>query len=76
MTPSIKLFKQTSDKPYDRHHYLLVTKDNKSIMFDDYDQLRAVWFQRCHTGMLSHVIVQDNVQYNTHVRASDTKGFK
>ena len=45
-------------------------------MFDDYDQLRAVWFQRCHTGMLSHVIVQDNVQYNTHVRASDTKGFK
>jgi hypothetical protein len=42
MTPTTNTnwFTHTSDKPYDRHYY---TIDDKR--FDDYDQLRAYWFQ-------------------------------
>ena len=39
-------FAQTSDKPYDRHTYELVFNDGrKSIIFDDYDQMRLHWFE-------------------------------
>ncbi len=41
MTPTLKSFKQTSNKPYDRHYY---TINNKR--FDDYEQLRVWWFQQ------------------------------
>jgi hypothetical protein len=37
-------FAQTSDEPYDRHQYQLVC-NGQSIIFDDYDQMRAYWFQ-------------------------------
>ena len=30
-------FKQTCDKPYDRHKYKLVFKNRKAIVFDDWD---------------------------------------
>ena len=33
----MKTFKQTSDKPYDRHEYKLVLKNGKSITVDDYE---------------------------------------
>ena len=62
MTPSSQTnnwFTQTSHKPYDRHHYQLHTKDKQTITFEDYEQLRAVWFQSNHLNMLSHVEVVD-----------------
>ena len=37
-------FAQTSDEPYDRHQYQLVC-NGQSFIFDDYDQMRAYWFQ-------------------------------
>ena len=33
------------DKPYDRHHYLLVMKTGKKHLIQDYDVARALWFQ-------------------------------
>tara|TARA_X000001036_G_scaffold13841_1_gene11785 strand:- start:2709 stop:2912 length:204 start_codon:yes stop_codon:yes gene_type:complete len=42
MTPTTNTnwFTHTSDKPYDRHYYTINDK-----RFDDYDHMRAYWFQ-------------------------------
>ena len=64
-------FAQTSDEPYDRHQYELQF-NGQSIIFDDYEQMRAYWFGWSKTKHLSHVIVNDLPA----VRASDSKGFK
>ena len=55
----METFTQTSNEPYDRHHYKLHFKDNKTLVFDDYEQLRAMWFQWAATNRLSHVDVLD-----------------
>jgi hypothetical protein len=74
MTPTLKSdwFTQTSDEPYDRHHYELHIKEQeKTVVFEDYDLLRSTWFQTCHLGKLSHVNVIDA----TKVRTSRGQGF-
>ena len=63
-------FTHTSDKPYDRHQYKLHTKNNQSMLFDDYEQLRLTWFQTQQTHMLSHVEVLDIKQ-----KKNSEKGF-
>jgi len=68
MTPTTtnnNWFTHTSDTPYDRHYY---TIDNKR--FDDYEHLRAYWFQIPITNQT--VIVHD---YTHSKRTSDSKGF-
>ncbi len=50
MTKQIKpknpqYFTQTSDEPYDRHTYELVLPSGKTLMFQDYEHLRAIWFE-------------------------------
>ena len=70
MTPSANTdnwFTCTSKEPYDRHHYRLQFNNKKSIKFEDYELMRAAWFEWCNTGALSHVDVLDIKQ---------TKGFK
>ncbi len=52
-----ELFKQTSDLPYDRHNYRVYTKMGKTYIFDDYEMVRAFWFQS--KKLLSHVEVLD-----------------
>jgi len=41
---TMKTFKQTSDKPYDRHHYKLVYTNDQSVIFDNYEELRLEWY--------------------------------
>lgn len=62
-------FTETCDKSYDRHHYVLVLKSGQCYTYDDYDRLRAAWFQSCGAGNLSHVIVTDAI-------SDEPKGFK
>ena len=53
MTPTTtnnNWFTHTSDKPYDRHYY---TINNKR--FDDYEHLRAYWFNTPITNQVVHV---------------------
>ena len=74
MTPSVNTdnwFTCTSKEPYDRHHYRLQFNNKKSIKFEDYELMRAAWFEWCNTGALSHVDVLDV----TKVRASSPQGF-
>jgi hypothetical protein len=53
------VFEQTCDKPYDRHDYELVLKDGRTIVFEDYEMMRAAWFQNSALKQLSHVNVLD-----------------
>ena len=50
-------FEQTSDLPYDRQKYKVYTKTGRTYIFDDYEEVRAVWFQS--KKLLSHVEVLD-----------------
>lgn len=63
-----EFFEQTSDKPYDRHHYKVVGKNGDSKVFDSYDLVQALWFQT-YKGFLSHVEVLD-------IEKQTGKGFK
>jgi hypothetical protein len=40
-------FTQTSDDTYDRHTYRLNVPGYKSVVIEDYEILRAVWFEQC-----------------------------
>ena len=53
-----RYFTQTSDGSYDRHSYRIVLTNGKSITVDDYEQMRAMWFQY-ESKYLSHVEVID-----------------
>ena len=39
-------FNVTSDDPYDRHTYELVSPDNQRIHFDSWERLQVIWFQQ------------------------------
>lgn len=53
-----KIFTQTCDKPYLRHHYKLVYSNNKHVIFDNYEDIQQTWFQT-PKQFLSHVEVLD-----------------
>ena len=40
-----RYFKQTSDESYDRHTYELILPTGRTLVFQDYEHLRAVWFE-------------------------------
>lgn len=63
----IKIFKQTSDEPYLRHHYKVVYSDGTYQVFDNYEDVQVLWFHR-GGNFLSHIEVLDIKEKN--------KGFK
>ena len=42
-----RYFSQTSDKPYDRHHYRIVCQ-NKSFVVESWDEVQEYWWNNCH----------------------------
>ena len=38
-------FELSSEDPYDRHNYKVMFPDGRSVIFEDYEQMRVVWFQ-------------------------------
>ena len=67
----METFESTCDKPYDRHLYQLVMKTGKVFMYEDYEMLRAAWFQLCGAGNLDRVVIIDAQQV-----PPEPKGFK
>ena len=63
----IKVFKQTSNEPYLRHHYKLVYYDETYQVFDNYEDVQLLWLNRSG-NFLSHIEVLDIKQ--------KSKGFK
>ena len=66
---TLKTFTQTSDKPYDRHFYVVSYPDGRAHTFEDYTLMRAWWFQQMDTKD-AKVTVMDYQQHST------GKGFK
>ncbi len=66
-----EFFQQTSDEPYIRHDYKLIDNGGQFVVFDNYMDIQAVWFQTPEM-FLSHVEVLDKqVKQKTKIR-----GFK
>ena len=40
-----EFFEQTSDEPYDRHDYRLISTDGNSVVMHDWQSVSAAWFQ-------------------------------
>ena len=53
-----RYFKQTSDESYDRHTYELILPTGRTLVFQDYEHLRAVWFEaaRNWSGCIVNVL--------------------
>ena len=55
-----KFFKQTSNEPYDRHHYKIVCQ-NKSFVVESYDEVQEWWWNNNHLPKFDAVVhVLDN----------------
>ena len=57
ITPTLKTFTSTSNRSYDRHKYELVFSDGRSVVTDDYSDMKKAWMQ--HTSVCSHVNILD-----------------
>ena len=59
---------QTSDEPYDRHHYRIVCQ-NKSFVVESWDEVQEWWWNHC-----------DMINFDARIEVLDkpkkTKGFK
>ena len=58
----VKIFTQTSDDPYDRHAYRLNVPGSNSVVIEDYELLRAIWFEKCRNFTGCTVDVLDKKQ--------------
>jgi len=65
-----RYFRQTSDEPYLRHDYKLVTSTGESVIFDNYEDVQRRWFER-GGNFLSHIEVLDHKE----LKKKNKKGF-
>lgn len=53
----LKVFTSTSNELYDRHFYQVTLPDGRVYQFEDYEMLRAFWFQNINsTGAVVDVM--------------------
>ena len=50
-----RYFSQTSDKPYDRHHYKIVSK-TKTIVVESWDEVQEYWWNNSHSPTFDAVV--------------------
>ena len=48
-------FGQTSNEPYDRHHYKIVCQ-NKSFVVESWDEVQEWWWNNCHLPTFDAVV--------------------
>jgi len=53
-----KTFTQTSNEPYDRHHYKMVYSNNQSVVVDSWEKVRKLWWET-PSQFASHIEVID-----------------
>jgi len=53
-----QVFTQTSDDPYDKHHYRLTYTNGQSIIIESWEELQKQWWQT-PSHFLSHAEVLD-----------------
>ena len=57
MTQLPEYFQQTSNDPYLRHHYKVVSANGDEIIFDNFEDVQLTWWNK--GPFLSHVEVLD-----------------
>jgi hypothetical protein len=70
---NLTIFANTSDLLYDRHNYKLVKNNGKTIIFDNWEDAKAYWFQNVSFGNLSYFEVLDKDTLN---KKEKRKGFR
>ena len=60
MTGLPLFFTQTSDNPYDRHSYQVVSQTGESMVFDSWMDTQATWFAK--GVFLSHIVIIDKAK--------------
>ena len=69
----METFSQTSYEPYNRHIYKLYLKNGKDLIFDDYEDAQAYWFNYSQVpDYLDLIEVLDKPEVKGKVK---TKGF-
>jgi len=68
-----KIFTQTCDKLYDRHHYKMVYSNNQSVVVDSWEKVRQLWWET-PSNLTSHVEVLDI--FNQNKKYKSNGGFK
>ena len=68
-----KIFTQTCDKPYDRHHYKMVYSNNQSVVVDSWEKVRKLWWET-PSNFTSHIEVLDI--FNQNKKYKSNGGFK
>jgi hypothetical protein len=63
-----RYFTLSSEGLYDRHHYQVVSKDGESIVVDNWEDVRNIWWNK--KDFLSHVEVIDKP------KARQSRGFQ
>ena len=61
-------FGQTSNEPYDRHHYKIVHKD-RSIVVKSWDEVQEWWWNHCN-------MINFDARIEVLDKPKKTKGFK
>ena len=51
-----RYFSQTSDAPYDRHHYKIVSKQYATFIVESWDEVQEWWWNHCNTFNFDAVI--------------------
>ena len=50
-----RYFSQTSDKPYDSHHYKIVSQ-TKTIVVESWDEVQEYWWNNSHSPTFDAVV--------------------
>ena len=50
-------FTETTDIPYDRHHYKIVSK-TKTIVVESWDEVQEWWWNNCHSPSIQDTVIE------------------
>ena len=53
-----KIFKQTSDEPYDRHHYKIVSKHYATFIVKSWQEVQEYWWNNCHSPFFEGTVIE------------------
>ena len=51
-----RYFSQTSDTPYDRHHYKIVSQ-TKTIVVESWDDVQEYWWNNCNSPWFEETVI-------------------
>ena len=53
-----RYFSQTSDEPYDRHHYKIVSKHYATFIVESWDEVQEWWWNNCRSPFFEGTVIE------------------